>query len=104
MSNISAAPVPEVGARRADERKPRTGVTSRGKKVDESGRSSRRAGPLVRVVLLVIVLLWILPTLGLLISSFRSADAVRTSGWWTVFASPLDFTQWTLQNYRDVLS
>ena len=104
MSNISAAPVPEVGARRPDEAKPRTGVTGKGTKTDESGRSSRRAGPIVRVVLLIIVLLWILPTLGLLISSFRTEDAVRTSGWWTVFASPLDFTQWTLQNYRDVLS
>jgi len=49
-------------------------------------------------------LLWTIPTFGLLVSSFRNEDAVSDSGWWTVFASPLDFTQWTLENYSDVLS
>jgi len=31
-------------------------------------------------------LLWIIPTLGLFITSFRSREAVRTTGWWTVIA------------------
>jgi len=29
--------------------------------------------------------LWSVPTIGLFVSSFRSADDVRESGWWTVF-------------------
>jgi alpha-glucoside transport system permease protein len=33
----------------------------------------------------------------------RHTDAANTSGWWTAIASPLKATQWTLQNYHDVL-
>ncbi|MBN2385627.1 MAG: ABC transporter permease subunit [Anaerolineales bacterium] len=29
-------------------------------------------------------LLWIIPTLGLFVTSFRSREDVRTSGWWTI--------------------
>ncbi|HEX9118117.1 MAG TPA: carbohydrate ABC transporter permease [Anaerolineae bacterium] len=38
----------------------------------------------VNVVLALLVLLWLLPTVGLLISSFRSRFDIQTSGWWTV--------------------
>ena len=64
----------------------------------------RRNGVLaVRIVVLLLCLLWLVPTVGLLVSSFRSEEAVDSSGWWTVFSSPLDFSQWTLQNYSEVL-
>jgi alpha-glucoside transport system permease protein len=60
------------------------------------------AAPL-RIVVILICFLWTLPTAGLLISSFRAPAAIRTTGWWTVFATPFDFTQWTLENYQDVI-
>lgn len=41
----------------------------------------------VHVALIVMCLLWVIPTLGLFITSFRTREAVRTTGWWTV-ASP----------------
>lgn len=48
-------------------------------------------------------LLWLIPTVGLLISSFRDEESVKGTGWWTVFSNPFDFSQWTLENYREVL-
>lgn len=59
---------------------------------------------IINVLLLSIMLIWILPTLGLLITSVRPASAVSNSGWWTVLNSPLKFTQFTLENYDSVLN
>ncbi|TYB81459.1 carbohydrate ABC transporter permease [Maritimibacter fusiformis] len=36
----------------------------------------------VNISVVVLVVLWLFPTLGLLISSFRTADQIATSGWW----------------------
>ena len=70
---------------------------------DDGGRSIGQRNRLVGFVLLVICLLWTIPSLGLLISSFRDEDVVSRTGWWTVFANPFDFSQWTVQNYSEVL-
>jgi alpha-glucoside transport system permease protein len=48
-------------------------------------------------------LLWIIPTLGLAVTSFRSPDAANSSGWWTAL-TPQHITQFTLQNYGDVFT
>ncbi len=37
----------------------------------------------VHISVLVLVVLWLLPTAGLFISSFRTADQIATSGWWS---------------------
>lgn len=44
-----------------------------------------RASLIVNLVLFVIVAIWTIPTIGLLISSFREEQAVKSTGWWTVF-------------------
>jgi alpha-glucoside transport system permease protein len=62
-----------------------------------------RVGWFVKIAMGVLCLLWIIPTLGLLITSFRPPEDANTSGWWTVFGSRFKATQWTLQNYNDVL-
>ncbi len=59
-----------------------------------------RRGPL-HLVILIICLVWLIPTLGLLVSSFRPANLVSTTGWWTAFQTPFQFT---LDNYQQVLS
>ena len=44
--------------------------------------------PLHLAVILMCVL-WLIPTLGLFVTSFRSREAVRTTGWWHVFCRSL---------------
>jgi len=55
---------------------------------------------LVQGVMLVIGLLWLIPTAGLFVSSFRNADDISSSGWWTVFTHP---AQLTIADYTSVL-
>lgn len=59
---------------------------------------------LVHLVVIAVCLAWILPTVGLLVSSFRPAHQVARSGWWTVFADPFNPDNYTLANYQNVLS
>jgi alpha-glucoside transport system permease protein len=55
----------------------------------------------LHVIIIVIALLWMTPAFGLLVSSFRPSTAIATSGWWSAFQTPFQFT---LNNYSTVLS
>ena len=39
----------------------------------------------LNLVVVFMILIWIIPTVGVFVTSFRSREAVRTTGWWTVF-------------------
>jgi len=57
----------------------------------------------LHLVIIMIAFIWILPSVGLLITSFRSSADVAASGWWTVFEHPFNFTRYTLENYQEVI-
>lgn len=57
-------------------------------------------GPL-HAVLILISVMWTVPTAGLFVSSFREGRAIASSGWWTAFQTPFEFT---LENYERVLT
>jgi alpha-glucoside transport system permease protein len=40
---------------------------------------------LVNGILLMLVVIWTIPTLGIFVSSFRNRDDIATSGWWRIF-------------------
>ena len=63
----------------------------------------RRGGWFVRATVAVVVLLWLVPTLGVLVTSFRPEDAAERTGWWTAIGHLFDSGQWTLENYRSAL-
>ena len=45
-----------------------------------------QAGWFTRITILLVVLLWLIPTMGVLITSFRPVHLVETTGWWTALA------------------
>jgi alpha-glucoside transport system permease protein len=82
---ISPAPLEERPLTRAERR----AVNAR----------TKLSSPAASVIAIVIAVLWTVPTLGLLITSFRPELDIRRSGWWTAFTDP----RFTLDNYNEVL-
>ncbi|MGV9689376.1 carbohydrate ABC transporter permease [Streptomyces sp. NPDC003444] len=63
--------------------------------------ASVAASGAVRVFLVLAGLFWLLPTVGLLLSSLRSPSDIAASGWWEVFAAP---ARLTTENYAHLLA
>ena len=57
----------------------------------------------LHVIVIILCIIWLLPTLGIFISSFRPSNDIMGSGWWTVFLDPTNPQNYTIQNYMDVL-
>ncbi|WP_245534043.1 carbohydrate ABC transporter permease [Alkalispirochaeta alkalica] len=51
-----------------------------------------------------IVIVWTIPTFGLLVSSFRDPVAIDSTGWWMAVFQPFTHGHWTLGNYIEVLT
>jgi alpha-glucoside transport system permease protein len=50
------------------------------------------------ITMIVLCVLWTLPTIGLLVTSLRDRDSQAETGWWTALGTG----GWTFQNYRGV--
>ena len=55
----------------------------------------RSGGWVVRITILVVVLLWLIPTAGVLVTSFRPGNLANSSGWWTALEHPWRASEWT---------
>jgi alpha-glucoside transport system permease protein len=68
---------------------------------DPPAKAVRRSfsSPLASGLVILLTILWTVPTFGLFVASFRPSGQLSTSGWWTFFAHP----QATLSNYDTVL-
>lgn len=79
---------------------------------DQGARPKRRRGgginvvqraaasPGVTILVVVIAVLWSIPTFGLFVASFRPATLITTTGWWQGLIPPWQFT---IQNYENVI-
>jgi alpha-glucoside transport system permease protein len=68
--------------------------------VRKDGRS--RLGRLpIHLAILALIVIWLIPTIGLLINSLRPLADVNSSGWWTAIFEP---SQLSLDNYAHVLA
>ena len=56
---------------------------------------------IVQFILVIVAVFWLVPTVGLLLTSFRTAGDNAASGWWTVLTKPAELT---LENYANLLS
>jgi alpha-glucoside transport system permease protein len=68
------------------------------------GRLRRESSSFVRrwpihTALIVIAVIWLLPSLGVIVTSFRPRNEVASTGWWTVFLHP----DVTLDNYANIV-
>jgi len=55
------------------------------------------------IILVILAALWLVPTVGLFITSLRAKGEAQTSGWWAAILHP--FTQdWDLSSYATVLT
>jgi alpha-glucoside transport system permease protein len=77
------------------------GIETAGRPIQQK-KYRRRGGWFAWITLGVVCFLWLVPSIGLLITSFRTAEAALTTGWWTVILHP--FQDWTIRNYTDVLN
>ena len=65
--------------------------------------SSRKTSKVSLVVLSFLAIIWLLPTIGLLITSVRERTEAQRTGWWDVILNPLS-QRWELGSYASVLS
>ncbi len=77
--------------------------------VQQAVGERRRSGPrrfqlsryALHAAIIILLFLWLLPTIGMLVNSFRPAAEVSRSGWWTALNPPYTFTT---ENYAHVLA
>ena len=71
--------------------------------VTASDAKKRLTSPWASLIAIIIAVLWTIPTVGLLITSFRRQLDIQRTGWWTAFTHPFS-EPWTLDNYRRALT
>ncbi len=100
MSTLEPIAMPE---KVAPEMEQTTEAPRRGRKKKSLAGDAARSisSPWASLAAIVIAVLWTIPTIGLLVTSFRDQRAINRSGWWTAFGDPGAFT---LENYRQALA
>ncbi|MFE9912396.1 carbohydrate ABC transporter permease [Streptomyces clavifer] len=86
---VKAGPAPDAGPGPVKARRPL------GARI-----AARAGGGVMRVFLVLVALFWLMPTIGLLLSSLRGAEDIAATGWWKIFTAPSELT---FENYQRLL-
>jgi alpha-glucoside transport system permease protein len=78
---------------------PQPDIRGREESIPEAARR-KLSSPWATGLVILITILWTIPTFGLLVTSLRPAEQATSTGWWTIFTDP----QLTLENYSQVIS
>lgn len=54
----------------------------------------------VRFVILALVVLWVVPLVGLLVTSLRDEASIRETAWWTALLNPFSDAGWSITAYE----
>jgi alpha-glucoside transport system permease protein len=73
------------------------------RRVSSRDSQPQKAGWFARIVVFILCFLWIVPVIGLLLTSFRPRDDANTSGWWTLFWTPSAWSRMTFDNYTTAI-
>ncbi len=68
-----------------------------------TGIEKKRSGLVSFIVLTVLAFIWLLPTIGLFITSLREKTEAQRTGWWDVILNPLS-QNWDVSSYATVLT
>jgi alpha-glucoside transport system permease protein len=68
-----------------------------------TAKSSRPTSKVSLLILSILAFIWLLPTIGLLITSVRERTEAQRTGWWDVILNPLS-QKWEFGSYAAVLS
>ena len=101
MSTLEPIAMPENLSKDLESRVDLTPKKGRKKKSAAGDAARAISSPWASLAAIIIAVLWTIPTIGLLVTSFRKQRAINTSGWWTSFSDP---SQYTLENYRQALA
>ncbi len=101
MSTLEPVAMPENVSEEMERTTETTSKPRKRRKSQAGGAAKSLNSRGASLTALVIAVLWTTPTIGLLVTSFRTQKDINTSGWWTAWRNPGGFT---LQNYRDALA
>ena len=76
-------------------------VTDTQMRVTRPSFAGRLSNLALHLVIILVTIAWLVPTVGLFVSSFRHVADINNTGWWTALSPPLKFT---IENYKDVLA